>query len=238
MLFFEGRCFQEEGGFVFSGFVDYCVRPYILDLKINSDYSNSYDIEFDNSGSFLVQSEIANSSSALNKSLSNLGDILSSIPGGSYQLSITSGIISALVATFAAFFINYIYWRKVNRYNLLSHYADFSIDQLLGFKDICIKYWIQDGGVNNSDLVASEVVMITSYQSLNKGIEMISDLIPKKYREDVEKMKRLIEEVYDVSTGGDFQSINKGVDKKRAMKVSRLCLELQSILIKYSHRLV
>lgn len=238
MFFFEEGCFQEKGDFVFSSFIKFCIESTTLDFQINNDYGSAYDVVFDNSGSFLIQSEIASSSSALNDSLSNLGGILSSIPDGSYQLSIVSGVISALVATFAAFIINYLYWRKVNRYNLLSHYADFSIDQLISFKNICIKYWIQDGKQNNSDLVSSEVVMITSYASLNKSIVMISELIPKKYIEDVKEMESLIQEVYDVSTGGDFQSINKGVDKKRAMKVSRLCLELQTILIKYSHRLV
>ncbi|GLR32798.1 hypothetical protein [Shewanella decolorationis] len=94
-------------------------------------------------------SEHNNNLSNTNSILLEIDNTLSSIPNGSYPLTITSGILSAIVAAGVAFFLNYLFWRKIRNHNRISHFAQLSIELLDLFEFNSTNYWLLNCNKNN-----------------------------------------------------------------------------------------
>ncbi|HGZ6765027.1 hypothetical protein [Vibrio parahaemolyticus] len=218
-----------------------------LSAKISQGLSGTEEIVNDLSSSTLEASEIISesistssqlASSVVDKNLSGLAEVVSSIPEGSYPLAFTSGALGALVAAAAAFTLNYFYWKKVNQHNRLSHFASVSIDHLHDFENSSVCYWISnENNSSNEEMIKLEIRIRTQFSILKSSLDELCKKIPESYHEDSLEIKRIIEEMYDDATGGNFESASKVRDRKLALMISRNCLKIKSILIKYSHKI-
>lgn len=174
----------------------------------------------------------------LNSGLSNISDAISTLPNGAYALAFTSGALSALVAALAAFLLNYLYWKKINNHNRLSHFAAMSIEHLSEFENYAISYWIsRKNNANSQKMVELEIRIRTQYSILKASLSELVKKIPQKYMADHDSINSFINGIYDDATGGAFESSSKSRDKKLALKISRKCLEIKTILIRYNQKI-
>ncbi|HGE6013847.1 TPA: hypothetical protein ACGGR7_002111 [Vibrio cholerae] len=172
------------------------------------------------------------------KVLEKINTTISSVPDGSYALAFTSGILGAISAATAAFSLNYFYWKKLNEYNRLSHFAGVSIKHLNDFENYALSYWTSNANNTTSEsMIKLEIKIRTQYSILKSSLEELCKKIPKKHKADAEMIITTIEDIFDDATGGNFESASKVRDRKLALKIARKCLNIKTILIKYTQKM-
>ena len=175
---------------------------------------------------------------------STLSNAISSIPDGSYPLALTSGVIGALVASLAAFLITFFYQKYLNSLNKKSHFADISISILDSFQNTASSYWVKDkitdkrrNNNNEEEMKVLEIRIKTEFTVLKASLHEFKETLTDK-KEDVhkQKIKSFINDIYDLATGGDFESENKKSEITIAAKICKQSANMKSILLKYSQR--
>ena len=185
-----------------------------------------------------ISNHTESSNNILHTGFNKLYQAVSSIPDGSYSLAFTSGALSALVAALVAFLLNYLYWKKISNHNRLSHFAAMSIEHLNDFESYAISYWISSSNNSkNEKMVELEIRIRTQYLILKSSLNELLKKIPPKYSNDKQSISDFINQIFDDATGGAFESSSKKRDKKLALKISRKCLEIKSILIRYNQKM-
>lgn len=172
---------------------------------------------------------------------SKLVEAINVIPTGSYSLAITSGVVGAIIASVAAFLANFFYQKYVNQKNKSAHFADVALVLLKDFENTAIEYWVsakirgtRNKNNNETDMKLLEVKIKSEFLVLKACLSEFSQLVLPVSKSHKEQVDKFIDDVYDECMGGDFESDNKKSEKSVAIKVSKLCARLKSILLKYS----
>lgn len=170
-----------------------------------------------------------------------LVEAINVIPNGSYGLAITSGIIGAIIASLAAFLANFFYQKHVNKKNKAAHFADIALALLKDFEKTATEYWISEKkrgrrnkNTNETEMKLLEVKIKSEFSVLKACLYEFGNLIEPVSKSHKEQVDKFIDVVYDASMGGDFESENKKSEKSVAVKISKQCATLKSILLKYS----
>ncbi|GAA3923796.1 hypothetical protein [Litoribacillus peritrichatus] len=174
----------------------------------------------------------------------SLINVATTIPDGSYGLEITSGISGALVAALAVFIFNLIYFKNVNKVNKEAHYSNIALKLLEFFESSATSYWISERikdkrkkDTNNKEMKLLEIKIKSDFLVLRTSLEKFCNLISIKNSSDSKQILALIDELYDLSTGGEFESDSKVSNPKITSEISKLVSRLKSILIKYSQQI-
>ena len=174
---------------------------------------------------------------------STLSNAISTIPNGSYPLALTSGVIGALVASFAAFLITFLYQKYLNNLNKKSHFADISISILDSFQNTASNYWVKDkvtdkrrSNNNDEEMKVLEIRIKTEFTVLKASLNEFKETLTDKDDAHKQKIKNFINDIYDLATGGDFESENKKSEITTAAKICKQSANMKSILLKYSQR--
>lgn len=180
-------------------------------------------------------SEHNNNLSNTNSILLEINDTLSSIPNGSYPLTITSGILSAIVAAGVAFFLNYLFWRKIRTHNRISHFAQLSIELLDLFEMNSTNYWSINGNKKNQLRIKNlETQIKSNFTVLRVSLTEFEKRVPSKFRDDKDLVIQFINEIYDKATGDSFESANRKSEPRRSQNISSSCSKMKALLIRYS----
>lgn len=197
-------------------------------------------VEYQKSTQHLTE-VISNHSEAVSTSTIKLVNAINVIPDGSYSLAITSGVIGAIVASFAAFFANFFYQNHVNKNNKIAHFADVAIALLNDFEKTATEYWISDKkkdkrnkNINEVEMKLLEIKIKSEFKVLKDCLEEFQVSIPSSKQPHKDHVIGFIDAVYDIATGGDFESDNKKSEKAVAVSISKKCSSLKSMLLKYS----
>ncbi|OZS41348.1 hypothetical protein, partial [Photobacterium sanguinicancri] len=171
----------------------------------------------------------------VNSNISDSTDILvraiSSIPDGSYPLSFFSAILSAFVAAFAAYLFNVLYWKKVDKKNRLNQLVTETYNITNELEEVCGQYWLSEkNSTNQPQMEFYEFKMKSILLLLSGRKKILFKMFPKLMRENIDEIYALVEEIYDLSTGGDFESKFRITSKKRASGISRRCVKLKDKL--------
>lgn len=210
-------------------------------LQMFTDLSNLSDKVTDISQAcsinFALKEHTNTLSHTISSSISGLSEKISTIPDGSYSLAIISGIIGAVVAAFAAGMLNFFYWRHVNKENKKSHFSICALEHLQEFEESALKYWIQDKKPSNvTEMYLLEVKILSQFQVLKSSLSDLISQLPESEKSEKDIINTFIGDVYDVATGGDFESSDKKCEKKTTLNISRICSSLKSTLLKFSQQ--
>lgn len=165
------------------------------------------------------------------------------LPDGSYGLEITSGVIGALVAAVAVFIFNLIYFKNINSVNKKAHYSNIALKLLEYFESSATKYWISERikdkrkkDENDKEMKLLEIKIKSDFSVLRTSLDSFCGLFSNKETIDQKRIIALVDELYDLSTGGNFESDSKVSEPKITNEISNLVSKLKSILIKYSQQ--
>ncbi|QUN05351.1 hypothetical protein KDN34_14285 [Shewanella yunxiaonensis] len=190
-------------------------------------------------GNVKVMDGYKNSLELLNYRVQKLEQASSNtIPSGSYPLSITSGLISSVSAALIAYFLNYYFWKKIRKYNRLSHFAVLTLKNLEVFENAVIEYWSSNYTIRKNSSrdrkTELEIIIKTKFDIIKNSSNSMLDRISDENGGDKEIINNLVGEIYDLATGEDFESVNRKINVPLAHKTIKKCEDLKQTLIKYS----
>lgn len=167
--------------------------------------------------------------------LEELTHSINSLPNGSFLLASYSGILGGLTASLAAFIFHYFYASSLNNRNRISHLSKMIIETTNGFQDICVNYWLSPNSslVNNEEL---EIKIKSEFRILNSLLINLKKEVKPGSTADID-FNKLLSELFDLATGGDFESTSKLADKKKATSISTRCCQLKALLSVHSQKL-
>ena len=175
---------------------------------------------------------------------SNLIDAINSIPEGSYPLEITAGVIGALVAAFAVFVFNSIYFKKINAINKKAHYANTTLKLIEYFEETSTNYWISERvkdqrrkNVNNKEMKLLEIKIKSEFLVMRISLERFCELLPSNDSSDSKKISSSVDELYELATGGEFESEDKKSSVKVTKEIAKKCAFLKALMIQHSHHI-
>lgn len=168
-----------------------------------------------------------------NEQIENVINAMSSIPSGSYYLAIISGISAAL----AAFLFNYFNWRYLKKINRIAHFSNICISILNSFEDASLNYWLNEKNSSNKlDMEKLEIHISSTFRTLRRTTDVFCESLNLNDKSDSIKIKNIIKELFDASTGGEFEAISRHSSKSVATSTTILCCGAKSILYKHTQQ--
>ncbi|WP_445401801.1 hypothetical protein [Zobellella sp. An-6] len=190
------------------------------ELKNNTTSSEEADIN-----------NIVELPSGLTEHIEKAVDAISTIPDGSYSLAVISGITAAM----SAFLFNHFNWKYIKKVNRLAHFSNICIKMLTNFEEASLSYWLTDkNNSNQKEMEKLEIHINSTFKMLSGNIDEFCSSLNKKHKSDEKKIKNIRSEIFDIATGGDFQSATRDNSKPVAIKITSLCCQAKSTLYKHS----
>jgi hypothetical protein len=159
-------------------------------------------------------------------SLSNINSTLSSIPNGSFLVA----IVGALSSVIAAFLFNVIYWKVIDvKKRVSSEVAKIEI-VLDRFEKTATEYWMYPYNSQKAKgILIKEMRMKADLRLLRDSQKKISNQLFRQITRTQfnTTMNHLIGDLYDGSTGGDFEATQRKADLKRCGEIIRLCTQIR-----------
>ncbi len=191
-------------------------------------------------------SNIHNSILDLNsKTHESLGLLSSEITGTIVQsndkLSVTAiafAVFVALVGALSAFLFNHIHWRVVRKINN-SYSTGAELVELIQELELeALKYWVSSYDRNTKEEISiSEIKIKSIIRQINTQTMTLIEIINnRKIKAKKDQIYIFPSEIYDLVTGGDFESKSRKSSKRRAMRIAKRCSDaranISSIIIR------
>ena len=155
--------------------------------------------------------------------LSDIQSAISTLPDGAYTLELVSSTFEAFAAAFAAFLINYLYWKKVDKKKNANRRLRKIIDTSEKLKKVASIYWASDYSSSSGQRSAIQEIDIVD---LHKKLVKFERNYKLEHNQK-EILDGFTREIYDVVTGGEFKSKDRKSDVKRVKKIADLCTSFQ-----------
>ena len=163
---------------------------------------------------------------------SNISTSIEMAANISSNAGVTTVIYSALVAAFAAFIFNYFHWRIVARNERHSIVGNLLLSQIEDIEKISVEYWLQPyNGNNSTDLACMESTIKSLHGAIRISVSIYIKKIPRQSQKELEKqLDKFVGKLFDVATGGDFQTKSHSASRVRANQLLALCNNIKSKL--------
>ncbi|WP_390240664.1 hypothetical protein [Vibrio sp. R78045] len=186
---------------------------------------------FNQSASFSANSE------KLIEVLQELNNTLSSTPSGSL-IELLGGAIFSVIA---AFVFNFLYWNAKEKSERLHAAINEAKDALRDFEENSVEYWSNDynptntktNTVQQAKIKANHSLLLSTHTNrilplLNKSQKNIETANPKK------NILIEIENLFDIATGGEFESSSRKANKRNVSDIIRRCTRIRTRLANLS----
>ncbi|MGY6481992.1 hypothetical protein [Vibrio parahaemolyticus] len=167
------------------------------------------------------------------KALDNLNNTLSSTPSG----SLTEVLSGAIFSVIAAFTFNFLYWKVKERKERLRAAINEAKDALFDFEENAVEYWSSDYNPRNAKTNTIQQAKIKANHSLllstytNRVFPLLSNSQKASEKMDVKKNIQLeVENLFDIATGGDFESSSRKASKKNVSDIILRCTRIRTRL--------
>ncbi|CAH6996710.1 hypothetical protein VCHA50O413_60160 [Vibrio chagasii] len=158
--------------------------------------------------------------------LVELNKTLSGIPDGSYLVAV-AGALSSVIA---AFLFNVIYWYVVDvKKRLSSEVAKLEV-VLDRFEKTATEYWMHPYNSRHSKgILIKEMRMKAELRLLRDSQKKIAArfFLASSKSQFNKSMNKLLGDLYDCATGGDFETTQRKEDLKRCGEIIRLCTQVR-----------
>ena len=180
-----------------------------------------------------IAKEITSLSNDLSGAIGGLSKSLESSLGALHGNSLAQllfGVLVAIVGAFSAYLFNFFHWKMVEKKRTISQITGELIALIQGLESVAVKYWVQDYRYNDKEEInATEVVIKSKLRLINHYIMDFGSIL------NIDKKKifhRHLEDfhadIFDLVTGGDFESTVRKSSKPRAMKISFRCSDIRA----------
>lgn len=153
-------------------------------------------------------------------------------------------IVAAMVGAFAAYLFNLFHWKYAKKFEMKEKLANLVRQKLEIYGDICGQYWLCGNENSFGNVVYSkderekiEADIKNKYRVLVKfACEYFGVNYSGYRREKKEKYAyRILGDLFDISTGGEFEQNDRKANKRKASQISELCTEISIFLYKSSN---
>ncbi|EDP59408.1 hypothetical protein [Vibrio sp. AND4] len=178
----------------------------------------------------------ANSEKLL-QALRELNSTLSSTPSGSLVELLGGAVFSVI----AAFVFNFLYWKSKEKSERLRAAINEARDALRDFEENAVDYWSNDyspkntktNAVQQAKIKANHTLLLSTHTNrilplLNKSQKSIETVNPKK------NILIEIEKLFDIATGGEFESSRRKANKRNVSDIIRRCTRIRTRLANLS----
>jgi hypothetical protein len=154
-------------------------------------------------------------------------------------------IFAAIIGAFSAYIFNLFHWQIARKFDRRAQYLYAIKSKIDQFDELCTKYWITSNEGSNSNNKLDEITRKTYelqikswYKSL---ISHINSYITFTYKNEQERVRKekdintLLENIFDQSSGGDFEQKHRTEEPKRCSQINTLCTDLTVYLLRTLH---
>lgn len=200
--------------------------PEIEIIQLDSVTPDSVDIS-GTAGSGEIQTTFLNIeslASILEKNSLLLEDAIRSTA----NTPISSITVGALIGAFAAFVFNYINWIIDRRHRRIESLAVGLSNLICDIEDESITYWIQDANqMSEIERKKSEIIIKSKALSIRVQSDNFCDAFFRKKSKRLESFAavsmKFNDDLYELATGGDFESATRLAEPATASKISNIC---------------
>lgn len=167
------------------------------------------------------------------QALDALNKTLSATPSGSLK----EVLIGAIFSVIAAFTFNFLYWKAKEKKDRLHAAISEAKDALFDFEQNAVEYWSSDYDIRNSKTNTIQQAKIKANHTLllsthtNRILPLLSSSQRKADKADIKMSLSIeIETLFDIATGGDFESSVRKANKKNVSDIIRRCTRIRTRL--------
>jgi hypothetical protein len=179
-----------------------------------------------------------NIDNSLSKLTTGLTDTMNSVSGlttGQVLFSLVIVVVGAL----SAWLFNYLHWKVVRKTDQKTKVADGLVSLLGELEPVAIKYWLEDFDIQKQSSIEVDEIKLKSILKLfasQVGLlnEIIGERSPQKPLGLV--LEQSANKLFDVVTGGDFETHSRKRSKFTASKISNLCAQTKMKIYDFSFR--
>lgn len=161
------------------------------------------------------------------KGIENAIDQASTFPLGTTLLV---AILGSVFAAIAAYVINYLHWSRAKEAEKTENLTKAIIQTVERLELFAIDYWLQP--YDQSKVMELETLEI-NIKSTHASIMSHSSVFQKNRGTQTtsKSLEKFVDEIFDIATGGDFESTSRTASKSTATKISKSCETLKINLL-------
>lgn len=177
----------------------------------------------------LLSSDLANAIRQLAETLSSTIVELGDVTWSQAALAIFVVFVGAL----SAYLFNLLHWRMIDKRQKMSG-SFLALNALVTDLDsVAVNYWLKD--FDPKERVNMQEAEITIKNNIHLIANYIRLLTPLLGNSLSESKKKIFDDfplvIFDLATGDGFESMSKISSKPKAMKISKLCVEIKTIVL-------
>lgn len=131
-----------------------------------------------------------------------------------------SACIAAIVGAFAAYSFNWLHWRQVRKQELLSDASKSLISLINELEKVSVDYWLRNSDSEKDKAAEARLISINS--NIRAHMERLK-ISQKNAKRESSCLDSFASEIYDITTGGQFESANRKASKGTVQKIVRKC---------------
>ena len=141
-------------------------------------------------------------------------------------------VINAFITAFAVFIFNVIYWRVTERNREFNVIGKSLVDTIKCVEACSIKYWsTKFDSVDDPEKVRLEIDIKSFPLLLQKLIDEYMKKLPSNMdASDLVRVRSFADNLFDIATGGDFESMRTNEDFVRCAKISKMSKRVVAII--------
>ena len=147
------------------------------------------------------------------------------------------GFVSAVAGAFAAYMFSRLQWKIAQRQSALSEGATELLSLITQLENMVVEFWLVDAvsltapiRIGNQLKIKSLLMLIIRYSNGLQSVKMT-----KSHTVSAARLEELVSNLYDLATGGDFESLRRQASRETAAKLTTQCAEAKSSVHKLLH---
>jgi len=144
--------------------------------------------------------------------------------------AIALAVFVAILGAFSAYLFNYFHWRMVRKKDNVNNIGMELIGLIEELEETALRYWIRPYDKDQKEeILVDEIRIKTIVRQIDKQAKILKKINNSKMgRNEKECIEQFPPKIFDIVTGGDFESKKRKSSKGRAMKISKSCSDVKS----------
>lgn len=181
-----------------------------------------------------IDKSIIDLNAKVHESLSHFSSQISeAIIQSNDKLSVTAllfAIFVAFIGALSAYLFNHLHWRIVRKTNKSYSTGTDLIDLIQKLEEEALKYWVSSyNSSKKEEILVSEITIKSMIRQIHSQTKVLVNIVDKK--KIIHKKKQINNfpyEIYDLVTGGEFESRSRNPSKRKAMRIAKRCSDARA----------
>lgn len=169
--------------------------------------------------------------------LEAINKTLKTADGNALIVALLVGVVSAFAGAFAAFLFSFMQWKISLKKESLNAGANEMLSIVADLESVATRYWLSSAAeIGDPESHATELKIKNLLKLLARYSGGLKKLPAKPNIRDVAcRVDRLVSDVFELATGGGFESPSRVAEKDVASAIAGRCMEIRGSLYKIIH---